>query len=186
MDASRSEVRQLRIHPGCEMSARIWAPNEVLMKCAELGSQPVIDEDLRDLPVTACRRISRIAATRTNFTHSSWANVWLEDSTFISCDFTRADLQGLKDHGNRFDRCTFRYSLFGHAALGYQGTQFVDCTFERARFRGAAFARAVFTRCKFVDCGLIGIDFLASRFTNCTFVGELNEVCSAAPSHLQN
>jgi uncharacterized protein YjbI with pentapeptide repeats len=147
-----------------------------MSQCEELASRQVVDRDMSDLPATTCRKLRGVDATRTSFARASFANVWLEESTFASCDFGRSDLRGLSDHGNRFDRCTFRHTQFGHAALGYQGSRYVDCTFERARFGGTVFARAVFVRCDFVDCGIAGIDFGASRFTDCRFVGELNEV----------
>jgi hypothetical protein len=50
-----------------------------------------------------------------------------QPTTFIRCNFDRADLRGLTLRGLRFEQCTFR----GSRINGWRGncTEFVDCTF---------------------------------------------------------
>jgi fluoroquinolone resistance protein len=77
---------------------------------------------------------------------------------------------------NDFNNCLFLNSDFSFAAIGYRGSKYVDCVFDKCNFKKAIFIRAEFMRCKFIDCKLKGVDFNASSFEECAFVGKLEDV----------
>lgn len=56
------------------------------------------------------------------------------------------------------------------------GTVYTECTFTATDFRQAGFAYPRFDQCVFDDCDLEGVDFNASAFVNCSFVGRVESV----------
>jgi uncharacterized protein YjbI with pentapeptide repeats len=141
-----------------------------------LARNGVDGADFTGLPLSLCQKLSDVRAARSDFAGSSWANVWLEKSRFLHCSFEAANFRGIKDHGNLFLDCEFIKSSFRHAAIGYSGTRFRRCRFDRVSFRGAVFVRPTFEECEFIDCEIAGLDFEASRFFGCRFVGSLRDV----------
>jgi uncharacterized protein YjbI with pentapeptide repeats len=113
---------------------------------------------------------------RSNLTKATFRKVWLEKSEFSNVDFQQADLSGLADHANNYKDCRFVATRFDHANLGYEGSRYEQCLFERASFRKSAFARTQFDGCTFAHCALVNIDFEASSFSRCKFVGPLRDV----------
>ena len=100
----------------------------------------------------------------------------VEKCTFHNVKFDKADLRGMSDHGNDFKGCTFSSTCFQRAILGYDGTPYRNCVFEKSNFRGANLIRAEFDDCKFVSAKLKGVDFGASSFVNCSFAGKVEDV----------
>ncbi len=101
---------------------------------------------------------------------------WLEKCVFENVRFDACDLSGLADHGNRFEGCSFARTKFRRAVLGYKGSEYENCAFEKADFSQAGFIRAEFTRCSFDSCKMLGVDFNASSFVECQFLGVLEDV----------
>lgn len=100
----------------------------------------------------------------------------VERCTFQNVKFDKADLRGMTDHGNDFEGCTFASTSFQRAILGYDGTPYRNCVFEKSSFRGASLIRAEFDDCKFVNAKLKGVDFDASSFVNSSFAGKVEDV----------
>jgi fluoroquinolone resistance protein len=111
-----------------------------------------------------------------DFSYAIFHNTWLEKCIFNNCNFKKTDFTNYSDHGNDFIGCSFLAVKFNSAVIGYDGTKFDDCTFEDSIFTKAIFNRAEFTNCIFKNCKLKGVDFNASSFENCKFIGLLEDV----------
>lgn len=111
-----------------------------------------------------------------DFSTCSFRNSWIEKSLFNNVTFGGCDLSEISDHGNRFHDCTFAQTNFNGAALGYLGSNYNKCNFERASFSKTVFVRAQFDESVFQNCKLKGVDFDASSFESCQFIGRVEDV----------
>lgn len=111
-----------------------------------------------------------------DFSHSSFADRWIERSRFVNCRFDNTDFSLFTDHGNVFDDCSFYNCKFNGGAIGYDGSKFLNTRFEKCNFTRTIFTRPEFVSVDFVRCRLKGIDFCAASFEECDFVGELDDV----------
>jgi uncharacterized protein YjbI with pentapeptide repeats len=111
-----------------------------------------------------------------NFSFSSFDNTWIENSFFEKCLFDKVDFSDSSDHRNYFKECIFSACKFNYAAIGYDGTKFVNCIFENCKFTKTIFNRPEFVDVFFKNSQIKNIDFNASSFEHCSFEGELKDV----------
>jgi hypothetical protein len=81
-------------------------------------------------------------------------------------------MRDFTDRANLYHDCRFVRTNLNEATLGFEGSQFIDCTFERSLSRKTAFVRPVFVRCMFAG-NLRDVDFEASSFSECKFAGRI-------------
>jgi uncharacterized protein YjbI with pentapeptide repeats len=120
--------------------------------------------------------VKNVTVRDVDLSYSNFSSAWLEGNRFENCVFIGGDFSDTSDHGSMFDRCVFAKCKFKLAALGYDGSQFRNCTFKESNFQRTNFIRAEFVNTEFLQCRLKGIDFNASSFENCNFEGLLNDV----------
>lgn len=81
----------------------------------------------------------------------------LRDCVFLSVDFTRCDLDGMRAENCRFEKCTFegaelRSTTFAHCRFSetsFETTHILDCTFFRSVFIDCSLKMANITQCSF-------------------------------------
>jgi hypothetical protein len=132
--------------------------------------------DFRGFPFNLVCKIKGKCFENIDLSASSFEGVWLQDCLLKSAKFDYANLGELKDHGNRFECCSFVKALFVGAGLGYQKTLYKECLFEATNFKKSTFIAARFQSCRFDKAKLKGIDFYASSFDSCAFLGRLENV----------
>ena len=101
--------------------------------------------------------------------HRWAAPTTFEHQSFVECDFSEADFDGVI-----FIRCTFKGCIFkkgNPGSLGIFGCDFDDCLFESFDFRRIAVGAdgGDFTSCRFVRCNFTGRQFEYPHFDACTF-----------------
>lgn len=139
---------------------------------------PLIDETILDFKGLTLDSIviKNSIFEKTDFSFSSFVNVWLENSEFKHCIFNNVDFSQMKDHGNQFNNCIFFKCKFNYAAIGYYGSKFQSCKFEACNFNKSIFTRAEFEQTLFINNKIKSVDFNASSFENCIFEGLLDDV----------
>lgn len=81
--------------------------------------------------------------------------------------------------GCRFSRCNLRQSALGGMDLLLdvkQPNRFIDVEFEKSDLRGSAHTCETYTHCRFSRCRLDSVQFMASVFEECVFVGRMKAV----------
>lgn len=121
-------------------------------------------------------KIFEIAFSGADFSYADLSDAWIEHCVFHDAIFLKTNLSRVADHGNRFEEARFVGSDFREAALGYEGSKYTKCDFEKCKFNGAVFIRAEFEECVFKDCELTSVDFNVSSFVRCKFIGKLEDV----------
>lgn len=132
--------------------------------------------DFRGFPFHAASKIVQKSFEGADCSGASFEGAWLQECVFRSVKLERANLREVKDHGNRFEDCSFAKASFVGAGLGYRQTVYSHCLFEETDFRKATFLAARFRSCRFEGAKLKGIDFYASSFMDCSFLGRLDNV----------
>lgn len=132
--------------------------------------------DLRGLEVPSRTQLRRVVFSPADFSGSNWGRVWLERSSFEDSVFDSSRLLSASDHGNSFSKCRFLRASFRDAKVGYLGSRYRECVFDRTDFRGAGFIRPEYDSCTFSDCRLDGVDFNGASFEFCSFSGLLTNV----------
>ncbi|MGV3629199.1 MAG: pentapeptide repeat-containing protein [Betaproteobacteria bacterium] len=132
--------------------------------------------DLRGFPFHAASKIVGKSFEGLDLSAASFEGVWLQECALKDVRFDYANLKEFKDHGNRFEGCSFVKSSFIGAGLGYRKTLYSECLFEESDFRKSTFLAARLQSCRFVNAKLKGIDFYASTFDACVFLGRLENV----------
>ncbi len=132
--------------------------------------------DLRGFPMPAPVRIENATLVGVDLSATELSPLWMEHCQLKNVLFDHAKLDGFSDQGNRFESCRFLGTSFVGGRLGYQGSQYHGCTFEKCKFTTAGGIRAEFYGCRFTDCKLKGVDFEASAFEDCIFEGKLADV----------
>jgi fluoroquinolone resistance protein len=108
----------------------------------------------------------------------SWSDLrqWeVEGCIFDGVAFSEANLGEWRDRRTTFTRCRFDRTRFVGSGLGYQGSRYIGCHFLAVDFRKVVFARPEFLDCIFENCRFNGVDFFASSFARCRFVGEIRD-----------
>jgi len=132
--------------------------------------------DFRGLPLTELRRLRSLQIRGIDLSGANLARLNIENCVFENVNFEQADLTNVGDFGNAFEDCRFLRASFGAAVLGYSGTRYNGCLFDRTRFARTLLVRPEFSGCRFLDCHLKNIDFNGSSFDHCAFAGRLDDV----------
>lgn len=122
------------------------------------------------------REIKNCVFNDIDFSFSSFKSTWIKNTKFHNCRFNKVDFSGFSDHGNLFDSCNFFDCKCNNAGIGYDGSTFNNCIFERCNYSKTVFIRPEYTKSFFKDCKINRLDFNASSFENCFFEGKLNDV----------
>ena len=132
--------------------------------------------DLRGVPMPDEVELNRLNLLKSDLSGARLRYSWLEACAFENVRFNYTDMSGIADHGNTFRGCRFEKTNFREGCLGYRGSKYHRCLFVGANFTKTAFIRVEFDDCEFIDCKLKGVDFNASSFVRCSFIGVLEEV----------
>ncbi|WPP42852.1 pentapeptide repeat-containing protein [Paenibacillus hunanensis] len=95
---------------------------------------------------------------------------------FINCIFDRTRFGDARLYGCDFTNCQFKRVDLTEATIGAHGGVFTSCIFDTCNFRKGYFYRPEFVECRFQQCKLNQIDFKASSFAHCQFIGKLKDV----------
>lgn len=98
----------------------------------------------------------------------------IEGKAFIDSLFCGTIFKAAAEHGNKFYNCIFDSVNFKEAIIGYGSSCYTNCTFKNVRF--GAFIKPQFKGCKFIDCNFYDVDFQASSFEHCAFIGKVENV----------
>lgn len=132
--------------------------------------------DLRGLILPERTELRRITFRFADFTGAILKHTMFELSVFSDVCFDNGAFQMAAVGGGTFEKCSFRNTNFRRAVLGYRGTRFTQCLFERADFIQTGFIRPEFDDCCFDNCIFSGVDFRGSSFERCEFRGEVRGV----------
>jgi len=103
------------------------------------------------------------------------------DCKLNDCAFDECDCQDWRSWGTTFSNTSFRYADLRKSALGgvQEGriNQFQNVDFTGADLRQTAYVSAGFVGCLFKNTWLDKVNFQGSAFMDCSFEGELREVC---------
>lgn len=154
---------------------RSWEAAGVRSTCERL-TQGSFSGDLSGFPFQDCGPIRGYRITNSTLKGANFVNLSIRSSRFENDDFTKVDFRDISDHGNEFIRCQFDRTNFRGVTIGFDGSRYVNCTFQKVPFGGAGFVRPVFEDCAFLHCVLRNVDFEAGSFVRCKFVGELRDV----------
>jgi uncharacterized protein YjbI with pentapeptide repeats len=99
----------------------------------------------------------------------------LEHVTEVGADYSGRHLTSLSVRGSRFERCRFdRVRAKGVAfSTGYDGSEYVDCSFDGARFPSVIAGFSRFVRCSFRDVDIKGLGDDYLELVDCVFTGKL-------------
>ncbi|MDD4673996.1 MAG: hypothetical protein PHI03_13790 [Bacteroidales bacterium] len=122
------------------------------------------------------QQIKKIKIKNIDLSHSQFGNAWIENSVFETVNFENVDFTEISERGNLFHNVKFSNCKFNKAGIGYEGSQYLHCLIEKSSFTKTVFIRGEFVNTQFIDCKLKGVDFNASSFENCSFVGRLEDV----------
>ena len=140
--------------------------------CKRLNGGAIESESLVGAPLGACRRLSRSSITSCSLQRAELDGLLWTHSRFTSVDFSHASMRDFTDRANLFRDCRFVRTNLNQATFGFEGSQFIDCSFERSLATTTAFVRPLFVRCMFAG-NLRDVDFEASSFSECKFVGRI-------------
>jgi fluoroquinolone resistance protein len=117
---------------------------------------------------------------KVDFSNQQVEHLRFFDCTLTNCSFDHADCRDLRMWGTTIRGCTFTGTNLRDSALGgvdgRKINRFESVRFDHTDMRGTAHHAAVFADCSFDHAKLTKVDFQGSRFTRCTFRGELREV----------
>lgn len=120
--------------------------------------------------------IKNLEINNVDFSYANFSCVRFEGCTFKNVSFNQANMEGFKDHGNVFESCSFKSTNLSNSSLGFDGSVYRDCTFEKTSFSRVSFSCSDFVHCGFIHVNLNNIDFDASSFEDCVFEGRLESV----------
>lgn len=108
----------------------------------------------------------------TNFNSAIFDNVRFKNSRFF-----KSKLNGSKIFGtSEFELCHFLQVDLSNSTFGSNQGVYKDCTFEKCNFKGKEFTFSEFINCTFLNSKLQRINFNGSKFTECKFIGKLEDV----------
>ncbi len=93
---------------------------------------------------------------------------------FCECDFTEADLTGVRDCGCRFEYCDFVRTNTTEFGMGDGGKPSVyeHCLFQEVKLRAVGCCE--FYDCTFIHCDFEAVDFGRSYFDGAVFIGRVS------------
>jgi uncharacterized protein YjbI with pentapeptide repeats len=116
-----------------------------------------------------------------DFSGSRLPGLRFHDCKLIDCVFDNCKCRDWRFWGTTFSDTSFRSADLRQSAMGgVQGKKvnvFRGVDFTEADLRQTAFLSAEFSACIFKNTRLDKVNFQGSRFTDCSFEGEMKEVC---------
>ena len=140
--------------------------------CERLDKATLVGQSLVGVQLNDCERLSRSTLESCDLQRSVLDGLLWDHSVFKNVNFSRASMRDFNDRGNFYDHCQFRQTDLRGATVGFEGSQFIECVFDRPRLTSIGFIRPRFVRCEFIG-DLRDVDFQASEFVECNFVGRI-------------
>lgn len=111
-----------------------------------------------------------------DLTETDFANVRFSNVVFDKCLFSKSKLRHIRLFSCSFTDCDFDRVDLRDFAFGASTGLFQNCRFSKCDLRGQDFASPRFELCLFDNCKLKKISFNDSTFSQCKFVGKLEDV----------
>ena len=122
------------------------------------------------------KKLMKCTFNHIDFSHSNFSSARIEKSVFLDCNFDKVVFVDASENNNTFEDTNFLRCSFNYAFLGYGGSLFNKCMFLKTTFTKTNFIRPEFYNVSFKECKLKNIDFSASYFKDCNFIGKLESV----------
>lgn len=160
-----------------------WDPTQPLnLSSAPFGWTDGGYRDFRGAPINLYRKVLGRRFMKCDLSEADFSNIELKGLEFADCRFTSTNFTSTNDKGNQFVGCIFMKCSFRDAYLGMrprrrsEPSRYEDCVFRENNFARALFRNAIFRRTVFEDNRTKGVDFCASGFWDCRFVGLVEDV----------
>jgi len=117
-----------------------------------------------------------------DFTESRLKHILFFNCSMTNCVFDQCDLRHWRLWDCTVSRSRFKEADLREAVLGgvedkhRHGCSYLDVDFSEADLRRTMYRAALFERCLFRKAKLSKIDFQGSRFVDCLFEGELDDI----------
>jgi uncharacterized protein YjbI with pentapeptide repeats len=121
-------------------------------------------------------KIKKLKIKGADLSYATFCGSRIDKSTFENIIFNNVDFSNITDTQNLFKKVNFLKCKFDRSMLGYGGSRYVESKFEDSSFKRTGYVRAEFVNTQFKDNKLNGVDFYASSFENCSFIGKLADV----------
>lgn len=109
------------------------------------------------------------------FYRTQWERCSFKNILFHSCDLIQTRFFGCDFDKISFSSSDFKDSILG-GAMGSDFGSFTRTDFNECNLTQVFFHSPEISNCNFLNSRIKFVDFNGSRFTNCNFVGELNQV----------
>jgi uncharacterized protein YjbI with pentapeptide repeats len=160
-----------------------WDPAQPLdVSSAPFGWTEDGYRDFRGAPINRYRKVLGRRFMKCDLSEADFSKIELKGLEFADCRFTSTNFTSTNDKGNQFFGCLFTKCSFYDAYLGMrprrrsEPSRYEDCVFTQNNFTKALFRNAIFRRTVFEDNRMKGVDFCASGFWDCRFVGLVEDV----------
>jgi uncharacterized protein YjbI with pentapeptide repeats len=141
--------------------------------CGKLDKATLVGQSLVGAQLNDCERLSKSTLESCDLQRAVLDGLLWDHAVFKNVDFSGASMRDFNDRGNFYEHCRFRRTDLRGATVGFEGSQFIDCVFDRPRLTNVGFIRPTFVRCEFTGA-LSDVDFQASAFIECKFVGRID------------
>jgi fluoroquinolone resistance protein len=111
-----------------------------------------------------------------DLTETDFANVIFQDTVFSKCIFSKSKFSHIRLFGCSFFECQFDHVNLKDAPFGGASGLYRQCRFTKCDFRGQDFTSPRFEECQFDNCKLKKISFNDATFSQCQFIGKLEDV----------
>ena len=132
--------------------------------------------DFRGVPLNDFSKVLGRQFSKCDLSYSDFSGIYLEGVSFHGSRLAEVKFTDFTDAKNRFVDCIFSRCSFVGASMGIRTSHYEDCVFEGCNFRKSIFANAIFRDCQLKDNRLNDVDFNASGFWRCEFVGDFKDV----------
>jgi len=134
--------------------------------------------DLRYCPITLepGSRIQDFHIENADMSGAKFGCLILKNSLFQNCRFDKALFDTFNERSCRFENVSFRCVEFVNAGIGLHCSIYREVDFSDADLRDTSFYTPQFMSCTFDKTKLSRVDFSASNFVDCRFVGKLKTV----------
>ncbi len=116
-----------------------------------------------------------------DFSGACLDNLFISDVEMTNCVFDNCSCRNWRVRGTSINNSSFRGTDLRDSSLGGvsdgRANTFVGVDFLSADLRGSFHSCAEYRDCRFKNTRLKKVGFQGSRFVDCTFEGELREVC---------
>ncbi|MGQ1784454.1 pentapeptide repeat-containing protein [Saccharicrinis sp. GN24d3] len=111
-----------------------------------------------------------------NFSQINFNSAVFQKVKFNDCIFSKSNFKGTKVFESLFNNCKFLKLDLSKSTLGSNDGIYKNCVFEKCNFKGKEFNFTRFSDCIFNKCTIANINFNASSFEKCKFVGKIENV----------